>query len=545
MRNKFLLFLIIAFIFLGAFGFWHWQKNIYSKEVLKLEIIGPNSVDLGEEIEYLVKFKNNGDTRLEEPRLVFELPPYSLPSDGESLRRTIESDQMGGAIYPGEEKVFKFRARLFGQAGDAREAKAFVSYRPKNLTAKYVSKTSCITVINNVPISFEFDLPSEVEAGRKNEFSLNYFSSVDFSLTDVGIKIDYPDGFNFIESEPKGLAKNEWRIGVLNKAEGGRIVIRGSLSGETGEEKLFKAELGIWVGGDYVVLKKTMKRVEIVEPSIYIDQTINGVRDYIANPGDLLHYQIIFRNIGDRAFQNLFLVVKLKGDLLDFSTLKTEDGEFGPGDNSIIWDGRNVSSLKFLEPGEEGEVEFWIKLKEEGIAGVENPKIENEIMLSQTKRRFTVKINSKVELTQEVFVDDEIFGSQGPLPPRVGKESLFTVIWRVKNYYSQLKDVKVKAILPEEVKLTGQVLPQKLTFDPKTREMLWEIGKLPAGAGIELPYQIAFQISLIPSVSQKGKSVILVKEAKITGIDEWTENSFEASTPAINTDVFGEEGVVK
>jgi hypothetical protein len=540
MRNKILLILVSVFIILSGISFWYWQKNTYSKEDVKVEIIGPESAGVGEEVKYIVKIKNNGTTKLEEPRLVFEFPSFSLPADGELfLRKTIEKEKFDGAIYPGEEDSFEFRAYLFGEAGDTREAKATLYARPKNLTATYYWSTSHITVIRNVPLSFEFDLPSEIEAGKKIEFSLNYFSSIDFPLTDVRVKIEYPPGFSFIESEPKGLSDNEWPISVLNKAEGGRIIIRGMLSGEAGEERTFKAEVGTQVGQRYVSLKRIFKRVIIVEPSIYIDQMINGSRDYIANPGDLLHYQIIFRNIGDKAFENLFLVVKLKGDLLDLSSIKAPDGEFGPGDNSIIWDGRNISSLKFLEPGEQGEVEFWIKLKEDKDSGIRNPKIENEIRLGQAKRIFTVKINSKVELTQEIFIDDEIFGSPGPLPPKVGQESLFTVIWRVKNYYNQLKDVKVKATLPVQVNLTGQIMPQKLTFDPNTREILWEIGELPPGTGIEKPYQIAFQISFKPTSDQVGKPAVLINEASISGDDEWTEEPLQITIPPLTTEAFG------
>ena len=542
MRNKLLALAILLFLALAGVSFWYWQRNTYSKENVKVEIIGPETVAVGEEVKYIVKIKNNGTVKLEDPRLVFEFPHFSLPVDETNLlRRTIEKDQFDEALYPGEEESFEFRAYLFGKEKEAREAKATFYARPKDITATYYWSTSCITIIDNVPLSFEFDLPSEIEAGKKFEFSLNYFSSVDLPLSDVRIKIEHPSGFQFIESEPKGLSENEWLISVLNKAEGGRMIIRGMLSGETGQEKTFKAELGIAVSNKYVSLKKISKRVLLVEPSLYIDQTINGKRDYIANPGDILHYQINFKNIGDRPFQDLFLVVKLKGDLLDLSSIKAPDGDFGPGDNTIIWDANEVSSLKFLEPGEKGEVEFWINLKEGEDLEIRNPKIENEIRLGQAKRIFSIKINSKVELTQEAYIDDEIFGSEGPLPPKPNQESLFTVIWKIKNYYNQLKDVKVKAVLPPEVSLTGQIEPQKLTFDPQTREILWEIGDLPAGSGIEEPYQIAFQIRFKSNQNQIDSFATLINKATLSGIDQWTDQELTIETPALTTEVFGEE----
>jgi len=95
--------------------------------------------------------------------------------------------------------------------------------------------------------------------------------------------------------------------------------------------------------------------------------------------------------------------------------------------------------------------------------------------------------------------------------------------------------------LPPEVSLTGQIEPQKLTFDPQTREILWEIGDLPAGAGIEEPYQIAFQIRFKPNQNQIDSFATLINKATLTGIDQWTDQELTIETPALTTEVFGEE----
>jgi len=54
MSKKFIFFFII--IILLAIGFWYWHSQSYSKEILKLEILGPEKAALGENIEYIVKF---------------------------------------------------------------------------------------------------------------------------------------------------------------------------------------------------------------------------------------------------------------------------------------------------------------------------------------------------------------------------------------------------------------------------------------------------------------------------------------------------------
>ena len=167
--NKFLIFIIVLVV---VYGGYQWQNNIYSKDILKLEILGPTEANLSEEIEYIVKYKNNGDFRLEDPELVFEAPENSL-QDGEFFEmQVLDSEKLGGAIYPGEEKNFSFKVRLLGKEGDIKIAKASLSYKPKNLNARYESSSSFSTQIKSASLILGFDLPSKVSGDNKFDFKL-------------------------------------------------------------------------------------------------------------------------------------------------------------------------------------------------------------------------------------------------------------------------------------------------------------------------------------------------------------------------------------
>lgn len=544
MNTKILLFLIILVIITAAVGYWVYDSNTYSKEVLRLEIIGPEEAMVGEEIEYTVKIKNNSDIRLEEPQLTFEYPQGSIVPEGQTLRVIKSKEEFGGFIYPAQEKPFTFKARVFGKGGDIKEAKAMLSYRPRNIKAGYVSKTSQLLTIREVPLTFEFDIPSNVGPGQELNYSLNYFSSVDYPLSDIEVRMTYPSGFSLKETDPKGISDYQWRIPLLNTAQGGRLDIKGNLSGRTGETKIFKAEFGIWQGGEFVVLKNITKQVQLKEPSLYITQTVNNSVDYTADPGDLLHYNVVFRNIGISPLQNLFLAIRLNGILFDYDSIRSIDGQYQSGDNSIIWDSRNNSKLQFLDIGEEGEVEFWVDIKDQEQQFTK-AKLENEIILDSTRKRFTVKVNSLLALEQNAYVGDEIFGSEADFPLRVNDKGTFTVIWRVKNYYNPLQDVKLSSVLPQNVKLTGKVMPQKLSFDPDTREIIWAIGEMDPGQGLEQPHQLAFQIELDPNSSQRDEYAKLLEPSLLVGTDTWTDKQLTATSSVITTQIFGEQGIIE
>lgn len=542
--KKIKLFIIILAVIVGIAGFYYYQKNIYSKEVLKLEILGPSEADAAQEIEYVVKYKNNGDTRLDDPQLVFEYPEYSIPIGESSLRITKTATDLGEAVYPGQEQTFSFKARLLGKEGDIKTAKAALSYRPKNLKAGYESSTTLTTVIKKVPITFEFDLPSKIASGKELTFRLNYYSNINFSIPDLRITVEYPTDFEYIDSLPKALDKTEWDIGSLNKASGGRIEISGKLKGDVDEEKVFQAKIGSWQNGEFILLKETTKEIIITKPSLYISQQINGSHGYVANPGDILHYEISFENVGEEMLSNLSLIVKLEGKAFDFETLKTPQGDFAAGDNSIVFDWKKVSQLQFLDAKEEGTVDFWINLKKEwDISGSQdkNPTIKDSVFLNQATEDFVNKVNSKLVILQKGYFEDEVFGNYGPLPPRVGEDTMYTIMWNVQNFYNDVSDVKVKARLPKNIELTGNIFPSELSskfaFDSSSREIIWQVGDLKMSQGVaNTPApNISFQIKFAPSADQRGERPNIIGAAEITGQDQWTGATIEGTSPAVTT----------
>jgi hypothetical protein len=538
MKLKSFKFLILIFLLIAAFFYWNWKRNVYSKEVLKLEILGPNEVTIGKEAEFIVKYKNNGKFRLEEPELIFEPPPNSLKDD-QIAKNEILKEELGGAIYPGEERTFTFKLKLFGKEGEVKIAKATMSFKPKNLKAKYKVSTSFSTLIKSIPLTFEFDLPSKIEPGKTFAFRLDYFSHVDSTLSNLRVRVDYPQDFEFFNSTPKSIEKNEWEIPVLNRAEGGRIEIQGRVLGEIGKPEIFRAKLGMIIEDQFIVLKEIEKGVEIVKPSISLRQEVNGNPEYVAAPGEWLHYTIYFKNVGDEEMQNLFLISKLESDAFDFRTLRSDLGEIKPGDNSVIFDWKRVSKLQYLAPTDEGKVDFWIKLKDD-LGNVKNPVLRNKVFILQMKEEFVTKISSRVEIVQRGFYFDEIFGNSGPIPPKVGQTTTYTISWQVKNYYSDLQDVKVRAKLPDYVNLTGKIFPEemasKFSFDPESREVVWSLGDLKREEGISTsPPSISFQVALIPRESQLAQTPEIIGEAKVSGEDTWTEKILEATSPPITT----------
>ncbi|MFH1968002.1 MAG: hypothetical protein ABIJ84_01290 [bacterium] len=536
MNKKLLFIILLGVVIIGVVAFWLYRESMFSKEILRLDILGQDNAKAGEEIEYTVKYKNNGNFVLENPILIFDMPENSLTEDSRT-RITQDLDD----IYPGGEEVVKIKTRLLGKEGDLKTAKASISYTPKNLTVRYESTTSFTTKIETVAVTLDFDLPSKTEKGKALQYAINYFSNIDYPLEDLGLKITPLDGFDIESSDPASLDGSEWRLQSLNKAEGGRVNIKGLVLADAGQSLNFFAQLGIWQNGNFIAIKEAQKNVEVIQPLLFISQQVNGSASYIASPGETLRYQIFFRNIGTTPFDDLFMVVKLDGQALDMSTIQVQGGQVS--DNMIVLDHRQVPQLRHLDEQEEGEVVFYVKVKNDwNPSGSEesNTVITDEVNISQITQKFEIKVNYGLVISQKGYYKSPDIENLGPIPPKTGEATTYTITWDIKNFFNDAKNVKVKAMLPENVNLTGKIVPSNesssFSFDSASREIVWSAGDILAGEGLRgNPHSISFQVSLTPSGSQRGSAAPLIGRAQISGENQFTSTIISAQDSGINT----------
>lgn len=538
----FIIFIVLA----GIGGFWFYRNNI-SKEVLKLEILGSESTKVGDEVEYTVKYKNNGNFVLEKPKLIFELPENSLTEDSK-----IRFEQELDDVYPGNEAFLKFRGRLLGKEGDLKSTKASLSYIPRKLSVRYEANTTFTTKIESVPITLTYDLPTKIEKGKEINYSINYFSNVDYPLENLSIKVDPVDGFDLKSTNPLSLDNSEWKLNTLTKGKGGRISIKGDVTSDAGGKLNFSMRMGMWQAGSFVVIKETAQEVEVIQPLLYISQEINGSANYIASAGETLNYKIFLRNIGSTAFDNLFVISRLEGAALDLATLKSSRGQVNANDNLIVFDSRQISVLEHLAPQQEVHVDFSVKLKDTfDVANQNNTVIKNKINAFDVSAEFETKISSKIEISQKGYhATFDGIESEGPIPPEVSKTTTYTINWKIRNTLNDVKNVKVKAFLPDNVTISDAIFPESqasnFSLDSASREIVWLAGNLASGAEASM----SFQVALTPSVSQRGLVVKLINQATVFAEDQFTGSVSQSVSQSVTTSLFDDQanaggGIVK
>ncbi len=541
MLKKITIFLTVLVIISGAVGYFYYQKNIFGQDQLRFEITAPEDISVGKEVEYSVRYRNNSDVRLENFSLVFEYPEKSTPveENNENIikRGDFRREIKVGELNPGEEQVITFKMIPFGKKGDSLEASAWVSYIPKNLTSEYEMERNHKSSIDNVPIDFELQLPSNVDPNKEESFRLLFSSEMENPLTDIEINVEYPDGFYVVRSTPEsdGEDDNFWRWPVLNEGGDGVIDIDGIFEGEAGDVKIIEASIGVWIDDSFITLKEVSRGTSISKSNILFNILINGKEDYIASPGEFVHYEIFFRNLGEETLRDLFLLVDLDKDTIDLEKVEAMNGKFQEDRDIIIWSHVFDSRLQSLREDEEGKVEFWVEIKKDLPT---NPEVQMKASMEKAIKEVVSLVNTTVNFKQEVVLEGSPFDGDGPFPPEEGETSVFTVGWEVESLFNEIEDIKIKTGFDSSVEIVNEKLPEdaEISFNSINGNLEIEIEKLEP----EEKAEVLLQIEMSPS-GEVERDDKLIREAVLSATDNHTKESLVETFASVRVDHFMED----
>lgn len=456
----FLTFLILIFIILVTCLI---VNALIPKPRVEITISGPEKANAGEWVVYKVTCKNTGNVILEKPELAFQFPTESFPE-----KTKFESVLLGDFLIPKEKKEVEFKAQLLGQEGEERTVKTWLTYKKKG--GEKLLRTP-ITVFNTslkeIPLDLILDFPQKIELMPKSDsefsFRVRYFSFIEPSIENLKIKVEFPKNFLLKEASIPSTKTGEWFLNKLQKGDGGEINFNGVFPKNKvvfGEELKTKIQLFAQLPEKDVLLKEISGSGIASEAILLFSLKINGKEDYKPYPGELLHYQLSFKNITTDPLRNLKLTIKLEGPLFDLETIEAPQGDFVVGDNSISWTEEKVSLLGYLTPGNRGEIEFWVKLKNnykpKDISET-NAQIKTRVFVAGYEKEYMNKVNTKIVFQQEGYYNDKygFFQNTGPHPPRVNETTTYTIVWKYENYYNQLDNAKITASFDPGIKIVS------------------------------------------------------------------------------------------
>lgn len=546
------------FVVSAVFAFFFFFKGVdISPNNVIIQVQGPTQAGGGEKLSLQIQVTNNNPVAMENANLIVEYPSgthsasnidVALPRDRVSL----------GTINSGAEARRNIEAVLFGEENSVKDISIRVEYQVAGSNATFHSDKTYSLTIATSPLSLSVDSFNETVSGQEIEFTATVKSNSANVIRNAMLSVEYPFGFKFESaSQDPVFSNNIWYLGNMQPESEKKIVFRGTLSGQNGEERVFRFATGIQstsdqnaIGAEFVNVPQS---VFIKQPFISANLTLNGQTDNVtATGGKAIRGDITWNNNLPTQIFDGEIDVKIGGSAFDRQSVRSDQGFYRSTDDTIVWSRDTNPELGSIPAGASGHVSF--NISPVGLSSgspIKNPIITLDVTVrgkrlsdadvpEEVKSTISkeIRVSSNLVLSSKVLRNTGPFQNTGPIPPKAEQTTSYTVVLDVLNSSNDVSGARVVLTLPPYVAWVGAVSPpsEKVTLSTVGGQIVWDVGDLPAGVGVTSPQkEVAFQVKLTPSISQIGASPVIVNEQTITGFDRFSGVSLSSSHGALNT----------
>lgn len=539
------------------FGSMFFSRASFSASDVILLINGPENFKSQEKIEFELKLKNQSKFNLQ--GAIYVTLPDFLVFDGVGTNE--QRVELGKLTKAGE---FAKKVSIFAKETQKQgEIKVRAEYAPEGISGRFEGFANMHVEVSSLPLTVIFDLPQKAVDGQILRGSFYFVAERELEALPLLARLLLPEEFILKDAEPLPQNTTTWEFGEVEPQKSYRVDFEGLVKGYESANKKFDLLFGI-KDGDFGFLEqyRVSRELKISSAPIEFSQTINGVSDYVSSVGEELKFNVSYKNKSGVDIEDVVITAELSGDVLDFSTLSTGLGYFNENTKTIIWNKEFMAGLVRLDKDETGNVEFSIALKK-NIAIKDyrdkNISIKSKAVIDSPKPPLAlkglslraesinqVKLRTSIELSRAAYYYEGPFSNLGPVPPRVGEKTSYTITWKALNTLNEVKDVEITASLPENVSFEQKVYPaaSNLIYNSQTHSIVWNIGTLKPGVGNVIPAEtVTFGIFIVPKENQRGFPAELIREAKLSGTDTFTGELIEYASPSLDTSLPADQGV--
>lgn len=541
--------LLVATVFVGIFK---WKQASFSEERVNLSISGPEEAGSGQKLIYVIKYTNDNRADIRNVSLKITYPENFKPEDDP---RFISDGYTSGTFALGDipgrgAGEVAINGKAYSPKGALMYLKAELLYSPSGFNSQFASNTQLGVTIASTPVNLEIFAPANISSADAVDYLVEYKNEGEVAFEDMRVRVQYPDGFSFSRSDPASFSGNDvWYVGELSPGQSGKIVVSGKLEGERDQVKSVRAYIGVMDQGEFISYSEEKTETNIVASPLIIVQTVNDKTSLNVNAGDELRFVLKFKNEGEMGLRDVIVTEKIESPVLDYDTLRLGRGAFDFDEKRITWKASDFPILASLQPGQEGKIKFSIQLKKiipvnskndknfviSSMAKIDSPYVPTPIEMNRviSGNKLDIRLNSKIVLDTRGFYHDALLPNSGPIPPKVGQETTYTIHWRASNISNDVEKARVETVLPTDVLMTGNIYPQEanLSYNERTNAIVWDIGSMKAGTGVlSSSLEVAFQVKIKPSSAQEGHTVDLVGPATFSASDNFTGEDLSTVT---------------
>ncbi|MEW5907969.1 MAG: hypothetical protein AB1643_02200 [Patescibacteria group bacterium] len=535
--------------------FWSRGTQFISAKNINIEVRGPVHINGGEMALLDIYVENRNESVLEIADLVIGYPEGTLSPKGDSITRTVEPLGRIGANSSVKKSISFI---LLGREDEEKNLNISLEYRLEGSNAVFIKNTKQILKITRPPVGLSVAITKEISAKQEMRIDIEAVSNAELVLKNLALKVYYPSGFQFLRADPVPKKNNNmWELGDMNITQKKDFSIYGFIEGIDLEEKAFRAEVGSTnYKGDFIPYGVAAETVTVKKPDLDLVIFLNGEdkKENFAFSGNNIRGEVAWINNSPASIRNATIELRIRGKALNERTISISGGYYRSSDKTLIWNAQSFSSLALIEPGGTGSVKFNFSILEPLPINNQNDKnfvitlnshIAGKIAMEdsgetdiQNDTDKEIKISSFLQLASYGLYYSGPFKNTGPIPPRVDKETTYTIIWSLGNTSNDFSGVKISAFLPPYVKFINNISPngEDVSYEENDGRIVWNTGAISAGTGIIQPAkEVAFQISFLPNATQIDTTPVLVANILLEGKDNFTGNTIVETKQPLDT----------
>lgn len=557
---------IIFFVMaLGVAGYiLFFGTNIISSGNIDFEVEGPVLAKAGEELALNVLITNKNSQPMQRTSLKLQYPAGSRSLTGQLLNVVTENL---GDISPGQSIRKTVSAVVFGQENLSSEVKMTLGYMVPGSNALFQKERDYAFTISSSPLTLNVNIAPEVNSDREVPITVRVGSNSQTLVSSVALSVSYPPGFRLGLVEPAtAFGNNTWQLGDIQPGEERIIKLNGTFVGQDGDLKSLEFKLGTLNPKNSQKMSLTyndlLKSVTVKRSFLDVDLAINGqTGETFISDKSTFSVGLDWVNNLTSTIADAQIAVMISGDIFNPLSVITQNGFYRSQDNSILFDSQLWPALVSLDPAARGSTGFGFKIYDPGSGPngkyFKNPEITLDAKISGTRvsegfsgQLVTTEVVKKIKIESPIAVrlrslhSSGSLENSGPIPPKVDRETTYTIVLSAINPYNDLQNAVITTVLPFGVNWQGVISPstESISYNEKTKTASWNIGKLSAGVGYGAPVREAsFQVSILPSASQVGQSASLAGPAQFSALDSFTQTTVSTKTSSgVTTETRGD-----
>jgi uncharacterized repeat protein (TIGR01451 family) len=521
-RHRLLTAIVVLCLSLGAlgavawFGFFFMQpNNTFVEDDVILSVSSPETVTIGQDIQFRIRYKNAGAVPMAKAVIQAHYPE-GFVFDTASITPVGEGKNQWeiGSLNRDDGGYIDISGKLYGDIGSEYSVRVFMNYTPGNFTSEFQKVAHVALKLHDSPVVMNVEMPKDILQGVEVPLTITLKQAGEKRLPagKYAVVFDPRGIFTKTKSNPKSDAVNEyqWTVnpaeaeksitmhGMFTLPEGAKPEFVISLVGQPSEAKDKK----------FVFAEKSMP-VTVAAADITVQAIVNGSAGTLhTQPGEKLFTRLVVRNNGKTPLKNTKIRLQLdvpaaqKNSIIDWTNIVDEtDGDVLKGEQisdtmrrgQIIWSGKQIAALGSLAPGKEAVVDLEIPIK--NAAEIDLGTVS--AYKGELKADFQYDAGTGVQIVsgnpvQIIFQSDISVETEADI-----EANKAVVSWVIKNSFHELKDIQIRT------DFFGEINPDQKTvfsppagtvsFDEKTRSLLWKIDTLPLSVDV-LSYEFFMNI---------------------------------------------------